>query len=211
MKTSLVRTVAPSDAILSLTEAYAQLRLDTTGSPPTHPDDTLIAALIDAIAADLDAGAGWLGRALAPQTWRLGLDSFPVYGINVPYPPCIEIVSFEYTNDDGATVALVEGTDYRVITGIRELDGVTLLPIYNGEWPTDAREDYDSVRITFRCGYVEGSPETLAIPEQIKNVARALLTETYDTRGVYENSAIRRGEALDRIMWTLTNMRVFNQ
>lgn len=211
MKTSLVRTVAPSQAVLSLSEAYAQLRLDTTGSPPTHPDDALISAAIDAIAADMDAGTGWLGRALAPQTWRLGLSRFPVYCIHIPYPPFIELLSVTYTDDDGATQTLVEGTDFRIVNSSVAPDAKMLIPLFNENWPTDARDDIDSIQITFRCGYVTGSPETLAIPEQIKNVVRAVLTETYDTRGVYENSAIRRGEALDRILWTLTNIRVFNQ
>lgn len=211
MKTSLVRTVAPTEAVLSLAEAYAQLRLDTTGSPPTHPDDALIAAAIDAIAADMDAGTGWLGRALAPQTWRLGLKQFPTYCIHIPFPPFIELVSVTYTDTDGNTQTLVEGTDFRIVLGSRTGDDAMLIPMFNADWPTDVRDDFDSIQITFRCGYVTGSPETLNVPEQIKNVVRAVLTETYDTRGVYENSAIRRGEALDRIMWTLTNIRVFNQ
>lgn len=210
MKTSLVRTVAPSDAILSLTEAYAQLRLDTTGSPPTHPDDALIAAAINAITGDIDAGTGWLGRALAPQTWRLGLDRFPTYGICLPYPPFIELLSVTYTDDDGATQTLVEGTNFRVVNSSGAPDAKMLIPLFEEDWPTDCREDIDSIQITFRCGYVTGSPEVLDVPEQIKNVVRAVLTETYDTRGVYENSATRRGEALDRIMWTLTNIRVYN-
>lgn len=211
MTRTLRRIVAPTDAILSLAEAYAQLRLDTVGSPPTHPDDLLIAAEIDAITAALDAGTGWLGRALAPQTWRLGLSAFPAgdCGIYIPYPPLIEITGVEYTDDGDNTVAMIEGTDYR-IKRIRD-DLVMIAPMRGEYWPTDAVEDYDAVRVTFRCGYVTGSPETVAVPEQIKNVVRAVLTETYDTRGVIDNTLTKRGEVIERVINTLANIRVYEQ
>lgn len=210
MKTSLVRTVAPTDTVLTLEEAYKQLRLDTVGSPPSHPDDALIEATIAGIISDIDAAAGWLGRALAPQTWRLGLRQFPTYCLHLPFPPFIEVTDVRYVNDDGDTVIMAEGTDYRVILGMNHPDDATLLPVYNGNWPTDVRDDYDAIQITFRCGYVEGSPETVAVPDLIKNLVRAVLSELYDTRGTYENSAIRRGEVLERLWYTLNNIRVFN-
>lgn len=204
---TLTRIVAPTDDVLTLAEAYKQLRLDTFGSPPEHPEDNLITAEIDAIVADMDAGTGWLGRALAPQTWRVGLTQFPAddCAINIPYPPFIEILSFTYTDDDGNTVTMSEGTDYRVIMSG---DQAKLRPVYNGNWPTDARVDYDAILITYRCGYVTGSPEVVAVPELIKNVIRAVLTETYDTRGVSDGSA--RGQVLDRVINTLANIRVWS-
>lgn len=207
MKHTLVRTVDPTDEVLTLAEAYKQLRLDTTGSPPEHPEDDLISAEIAAIVADMDAGGGWLGRALAPQTWRLGLNYFPSddCGINLPYPPFIEIVSFTYTDTDGNTVNMIEGTDYRIIM---DRDRATLRPVYEGNWPTDARVDYDGILITYRCGYVDGSPEVVAVPELIKNVIRAVLTETYDTRGVSDGSA--RGQVIERVINTLANIRVWD-
>jgi len=211
MTRTIRRTVAPTDTVLSLSDAYLQLRLDAVGSPPSHPDDALITAEIAAIVADLDAGTGWLGRALAPQTWRVGLDAFPPddCGIKLPFPPFIEIVSFTYTDADGATQTMVEGTDYRIFQGDTHDARATLEVVYNGSWPV-ARLDRDSVLITYRCGYVTGSPETVNVPEQVKNVIRAVLTETYDTRGVYDNSAILRGQVLERILNSLTNIRQYD-
>jgi len=211
LKTSQYRTVAPSDPVLTLSEAYQQLRLDAVGSPPSHPDDALLTAEIAAIVADLDAGTGWLGRAIGAQTWRMGLSNFPdgACRIWLPYPPFIEIVSIVYTDNDGDTVTLTEGTDYRVMRGGTLGDHVYLKPAYDSAWPTDCRNDEDAVLITWRCGYVTGSPEVSAVPEQIKNVVRAVLTETYDTRGVYDNSAILRGQVLARVMDTLNNIRIW--
>ena len=184
MKYTLTRTVKPTADVVTMTEAHAQLRVDTFGSPPVSPEDTKIASLLTAIVESLDAGTGWLGRALAPQTWKLGLCDFPATSwvpIRLPFPPFIEVVSVEYTQTDGTLVTLVQDTDFRVLVA----DGqAVLVPPYNGAWPTDARDDYDSVRITFRCGYVEGSPEVAAVPEQIKNYILASLTDQFDSRGV---------------------------
>src|SRR6185503_5131054 len=121
MKYSLVRTVKPSEPVVTLVESRAQLRVDTFGSPATSPEDQKISDLVSAITESLDAGTGWLGRALAPQTWRLGLKEFPSgcswedTGIILPFPPFIEVVSFTYVDTDGDTQTLVLNTDYRIL------------------------------------------------------------------------------------------------
>lgn len=208
MKYSLRRTVKPTEAIVSLADARAQLRVDAYGSPPTHPEDDLIESLVTAITEDLDAGTGWLGRALAPQTWELTLTSLPAGNcpIKLPYPPLIEIVSFVYTDSDGATVTMVAGTDYRLVA---TEDYAILAPPFNDNWPT-SRDDFAAVTITYRCGYVEGSPEVVAIPEQVKRYVKAALTEAYDNRDTFENAAIRRNEMTDRVVNTLNNLRVMD-
>lgn len=208
MKYSLRRVTKPTDALLSLTEAYQQLRVDAYGSPPTHPEDDLIESLITAITEDLDAGTGWLGRALAPQTWRLTLNALPSGKcvIKIPYPPLIEITSFTYVNNDGDTVTMVAGTDYRLIA---TEDYAFVAPIYNDDWPV-SREDVDAVSITYRCGYVEGSPETVAIPEIVKRYVKAMLTEAYDNRDTHDNIGTRKNEATERVVNTLNNIRVMD-
>lgn len=193
---SLSRTVAPALDVVTLAEARLQLRVDTIGSPATNPEDSLISRLVNSATAQLDAGTGWLARALAPQTWRLGLDKFPsaqyTWGISVddraiflPYPPFIKVVSFTYVNSEGTTVTMVEGTDYRVVSYDGDAPApAKLLPVYGGDWP-NARHDVDSIQITFRCGYTDGnSPETHTVPDLIKDVILFLVTDMYDSRGV---------------------------
>lgn len=184
MKYTLVRTVKPTDQVVTLEECRAQLRVDTFGSPPVSDEDSKIEQLVAAITETLDAGTGWLGRALAPQTWRLGLVEFPPAGcsIRLPFPPLLEVVSFTYTDTDGVTQTLTAGTDFRVLEGGDQ--GGFVKPLYGESWPADVRCDFDSVQITFRCGYVEGSPEAVAVPEQIKNYILASLTDQFDSRGV---------------------------
>lgn len=189
---TLSRTAPPTLDVVTLDEARLQLRVDTIGSPATNPEDSLITDLIASATAELDAGTGWLGRALAPQTWRLGLDSFPKGytdrpdggAIILPYPPLISIESFTYVNSEGTTVTMVEGTDYRLIRPVGpDASNAKLIPLYNRSWPT-ARCDVDSVVITYRCGYSTGSPEDEDVPQLIKNAIKSRITDWYDSRGV---------------------------
>lgn len=218
MKFTRQRLAAPQP-VLTMEEARLQLRVDTFGSPPGNPEDPLIAAAITTATEELDAGTGWLGRAIGPQTWRLSLDCFPsvsrfsagfVGRIRLPFPPFIAVTSFEYTNTDGDTVALVEGTDFRVIAG--DEDGsATLYPVYQGAWPVDVRQDFDVVRIVFRCGYSDGaSPESPAVPELIKNWLRARVTDIYDTRGTYDNAVSQRNQIIDAGGFSLNSVRVWD-
>lgn len=183
MKYTLVRTVKPTDDIVTLAEARAQLRVDTYGSPPASAEDGKISQFVTAITESLDAGTGWLGRALASQTWRLSLQRFPspTKSIPLPYPPLIEVVSFTYTDTDGVVQTMTAGTDFRVI---ETEQGSFVTPPWQDTWPSNVRDDFDSIQITFRCGYVAGSPEAVDVPEQIKNYVLASLTEQFDSRGV---------------------------
>ena len=178
---SLSRTTAPTELLVTLAEAREQLRVDTTGSPATAADDAIIQTLIEAITQEIDAGTGWLGRALAPQTWTLTLSQFPSV-IRLPYPPLISVTSLTYTDLSGNSQTLTEGTDFRVITETGIAAGpACLVPVYLGTWPA-ARSDFDTVRVVFQCGYGAGSPVAADIPEIIKRYVLAALTVAYDTR-----------------------------
>lgn len=183
-----------------------QLRVDTSGSPATNPEDALITDLVSTATQLLDAGTGPLGRALAPQTWRLSLPTFLNCYIRLPYPPLIDIVSFTYVNDAGSTIALIEGTDYRVIAETGVNAGIAqLAPIYQGSWPT-ARYDFDSVQITYRCGYGAGSPLSETTPDAIKHAVKRLITVGYDNR---DDAHGAMQDALHQVMTSLVGFRVW--
>lgn len=178
---SLSRTVAPSELAVSMTEAREQLRVDTTGSPATSEDDDTIQALIEAITQEIDAGTGWLGRAIAPQTWKLSLSEFPSV-IRLPFPPLIEVVSLTYVDLEGNTQTLTEGTDFRVIKEEGIAAGpACIVPVYLGTFPA-ARSDFDTVNVVFQCGYGVGSPVTANVPDIIKRYIKSALTVAYDSR-----------------------------
>jgi len=60
---------------ITLAQARLHLKLDTSGSPPSHPDDTLVTALI---AASRESAEKYTGLAIANQTYTLTLDRFPI-------------------------------------------------------------------------------------------------------------------------------------
>lgn len=206
----LSRITAPTEQPITLAEARMQLRVDTTGSPAVSTEDNLISALIDAVTQDIDAGTGWLGRAICPQVWRLQLAEFPSV-IWLPYPPFLEIVAMSYVDTNGDIQTLIEGIDFRVIApeGI-DAGPACIVPIYLGSFPA-ARNDYDTITIDFRCGYGTGSPITADVPEIIKRYIKAALTAAYDSRDIDENAATNRGQITAAVKRSLDNFRVYSQ
>lgn len=134
-------------AALPLAIVKAHLRVDDDG------EDVLIGAMRDAAFAHLDGPAGWLGRALAPQTLQAWLDGWPCAPWDLPYGPVTDIDSIEYTDTAGAEQTL-PGDQYRLTAG-GALDRT-----YGASWPS-ARAQADAVCITYQAGY-----ETLPAPIQ---------------------------------------------
>jgi uncharacterized phiE125 gp8 family phage protein len=177
----------PTEDVVSLTEAKAQLRV--SGST----DDLMIEAMILAAVNQLDpAGGGWLGRALRPQTWEWRGSSFPcwydgcgyarnfhqAYWAELPYPPLLAVDSVKYDNGDGVEQSLVEDTGYRVF-GVGSLGKGRIEPVYNGSWPSSVRADHESVRIRFTAGYENGSV-TDTLPSPIKQAVIIMVKQLYE-------------------------------
>ena len=174
------RLVAPTAPIVSLATMREHLRLDVTGSPPTHPDDTLVEAYVQAATDELDAGPtgdGWLGRALMPQQWRVIYNGFPCDDGNLilPYPPIISVDSVTYTQGSDAPVTMVAGTDY-VAEIYGDPHGYLYTP-YGVAWPGAER-----VTVTFTCGYQTGSPAVADVPELIQQFIRLRAASYYAQR-----------------------------
>ena len=207
----LSRTTAPTEMLVSLAEAREQLRVDTTGSPAVAEDDDIITLLIAAITSEIDAGTGWLGRALAPQSWTLQLAQMP-RRIHLPYPPLISVTSFTYVDLDGNTQTMVEGVDFRVINSSGITAGPAILePLYQQTWPF-ARSDFDTVTVVFQCGYGTGSPVAASIPEIIKRYVLSALTVAYDTRDVETGQATLSFQKMpEAVRNSLEGFRVRNQ
>jgi len=136
---------------ISLEQARLHLRLDASGSPPSHPDDALVEELIRTARQHLDGPAGILGRALMTQTWRLDLRGFPpgAAEILLPLPPLQSIVSINYYDTDDTLVTLAP-TFYEV--GYTDWNQGFVIPVIGKRWPATADRS-DAVRITFVAGY----------------------------------------------------------
>lgn len=126
----------------------------------------------------------YTGLSFVTQERRIKLDKFPcskLY-IEVPYGPVQSITSFTYSNDDGTTTTLVEGTNFEVDTHSRI---ARLYPIdSDGEldsWPTDVKNVPHAITIEYQAGYDDVSGETT--PEQIKQAIYMYLTKFFEHRG----------------------------
>ena len=172
----MTRIVSSPDMepVLSLEEARLHVRVDAEGSPPTHPDDTLIQDYVQAATNEIDGVEGWLGRALVTQSWRLRLDYFPAWEIRLPLPPLQSVDAITYVDGDGVEQTLATA-NYRVVTS--DSDPGRVEPAYGLSWPA-TRAQSGAVAITYTCGY--GAPAD--VPEAIRTYVRLRLGQFYEHR-----------------------------
>ena len=161
----------PTQDILTLEEVRLHLRLDADGSPPSHPDDEMLEALIQAATNDLDAQDGYLGRALCTQTWDLYLDAWEDQ-IYLPFPPLQSITSIKYTPPTGAQQTLSSSV-YQLVEGIPS----SIILAVDQSWP-DLKDTQDVIVIRFVCGY--GAPAD--VPKLIKQYALMQIAAWYEHR-----------------------------
>lgn len=111
--------------------------------------DDLIKAYIDAAVAQIDGGAGELGRTLLTQTWALDLPAFPTETLALPVPPVQldgewTVDSVTYFDTDGVQWTLPT-TDYHAPDGRGYL-------IEDGDGFPETAERPDAVTVTVTSG-----------------------------------------------------------
>jgi uncharacterized phiE125 gp8 family phage protein len=166
---------SPAVEPVSLAEARLHLRLETSGSPPTHPDDALVTSLIAAARQHIDGRDGWLNRALITQTWELHLDKFPdLDDIRIPLPPLQSIVSVKYDDVNGVEQT-VPAADYIVDTA-RRVGWV--VPVTDTPWPATF-DTINAVRVRFTAGYGNAGAN---VPAPIKAAMLLIIGHLYENR-----------------------------
>lgn len=162
----------PTVEPVSLSEAHLHLRLDTEGSPPSHPDDLLLEAFISAAR---EYAENYTGQALAEKTfeYRVAVSA----SILIPMAPVLEVVSVKYLDSDDV-VQTVDPSVY-------ELDpsdpNASVLKLQTDQtWPSGASE----LRIQFLAGYIPAgsSPAYASVPFSIKAGILLMLGHLYENR-----------------------------
>lgn len=181
----LAVTVEPEAEPVSLDDIYTFLRLTPSGSPPMHPDDTLLRSLIKGARQYVERSTR---RALMPQTikyaiieetspfhrewltryyaWPFGFfgrssNDIPMSGaqygrIELFRPPCIDVVSVEVPNADGTTTVIDPAT-YRVVT--LGMQPAFIEPLSASSAWSQSGIQGRGLEITYRAGYLaSGSP-----------------------------------------------------
>ncbi len=166
---------APVLEPLTLAETRLHLKLDATGSPPSHADDSLVNNLIKAARTHLDGRYGRLSRALITQTWELVLDKFPdKRDIRIPLAPLISVISVKY-DDVNAAEQTVASANYMV-------DVVSsfgwIVPITSFSWPATL-DTINAVRVRFTAGF---GPNPTDVPEPIRQAMLLMIGNWYENR-----------------------------
>ena len=171
---SLTRATAPAVEPVSVAEAKAHCRIDTSD------DDTYIGTLITAAREWCEQ---YLDRTIINTQWIMRFDSFPDNGtepVQLPRPPMatagtVTAVSVTLTLTDGSTSTFATSA-YRVD---RYATPGEIQTVYAGTWPADRRDDENAASVTWWAGY--GSTGA-SVPAVVRHAILMLASHWYETR-----------------------------
>lgn len=180
---NLTTITPPPYSPVSLTQVYAQLRLDPEGSPATHPDDAMLQGQIATATREVEA---LTRRSLVQQTLRLSCGGFPLTRSLLPTwsasltrralpialrllrPPVVRVNSVRYFDGDNALVPLDPAIYFVTDEQIPELRFVSS---FNAPTVYDRP---DALRIDYVAGYApDGSPPS-GFADYVANVPQSL-------------------------------------
>lgn len=161
---------------LTLEEARLHLRLDAVGSPPTHPDDEIVSALLVAVREHAEHHTA---QAFARQSYKLALDEFPSDGVvSLGTWPVLSVDSVVYSDSDGNQQTLSIGGYY--LNNNRKPAVMVLAS--GAAWPVTA-SDQAAVTVTFTAGRTDDlSPNPQPTPKSAKQAMLLLLGHLYENR-----------------------------
>lgn len=189
--------VPPVTEPVTLAEAKLHLRVDDDGdSPPAHPDDPLITALISAAREWCEY---YSGLSLAPQTLELGgrafssasayryCDSGGLYCsryIELPMSPINTVVAVTYL-DEFDVVQTVSSSDYVLDDYVRP---PRLYAAANAVWPTAKVNTPNVAKIRYQAGFdlTNDSPNPNPIPQSVIAAIKLMLSHLYENRSEVE-------------------------
>lgn len=172
---------APSVEPISLEQAKAHLRVDTTDQ------DDLIETLITAAREKVEDDTG---RALITQTLEIALDYFvappdlryvtypyltPAKAILLPRPPLIALKRITYYDGDGNEVLLHDEVGSPTVISDLVVDTYSepgrLVPASSGNWPS-VQDRANAVVIRYTAGYGSTGDD---VPERLKQAMKLLI------------------------------------
>ena len=182
---TLIRISQPVAEPVTLAEARAHLRVRSDA------EDAMITAKITAARRQIERKTR---RALVDQTWELRIGCFES-SIEIPLPPCIEVLAIEYLDADGALQTLA--TDQYVVIEGGEWNA-TVQAAASVSWPDVASDRPDAVRIRFRAGWSYDEDESPSdplenLPAELREAVLFLLADLYENRqsiGIGEGSVV---------------------
>lgn len=164
---SIVLTTPPDTEPVTLAEAKAHLKVDTTD------DDALIGTLISAARSK----AEWnTGRAFITQGWTSAADCWPESGVfELPFPPLQSVASVTAYALDG-TATVLDPATYQVDT----VSSPARLALNANASPPVNLRALNAVEIAFTAGY--GNAES-DVPALIREAILEIVADMYINRG----------------------------
>lgn len=184
---SLKRLTAPAVEPVTLAEAKAHIRVDTS------TDDTLISGYITTAREWTE---DYIDRALVTQRLVMRLDTFPAE-IELPRPPMVAsgtatAVIVTYVTGEAGGTATLSASSYRVD---RDSTPGIIRNLYGGTWPSHLI-DQNSVSVTWFAGYGAAAD----VPQRVKSAILMCVHELYEKRGdAHMPDAAKR--LLDTVSW----------
>lgn len=194
---SLVRATEPASNPVTLTEAKAHLRIDSTA------EDDLISTLITAATRWAE---DYCDRTFCHTQWQMRVDSFygaigspvqfglkadgnniegrqgtvPNLDVELPRPPMVQsgtatAVTITYTPAVSGTTATLDATEYRVD---RQATPGAARPLYGKTWPSHL-VDQNSVTVTWWAGY---SSDGTSVPATAKSAVLMIVAHLWKNR-----------------------------
>ena len=173
MYRSLNRQTGPAVEPVTLSEAKAHLRVDTSD------DDTYITGLVRAAREWVEE---YLDRTLVNTQWVMRFDKFPPDGthdIELPRPPIVAsgtatAVALTFTYENGTT-ATYGTSSYRVD---RASTPGAVKTLYGQTWPPHLQDD-NAISVTWWAGY---GPSGQSVPAAIRHAMLMLIAFWYENR-----------------------------
>lgn len=218
---SLVRATEPANNPVTLAEAKAHLRIDSTA------EDDLIGTLITAATRWAE---DYCDRTFCHTRWTMNLDSFygpvgspvqfglkadgnniegrqgtvPNLDIELPRPPMVQAgtataVTITYTPSAGASTTTLDAAEYRVD---RQATPGVCRPLYGKTWPSHL-VDQNSTTVTWWAGY---SADGTSVPAPVKSAVLMLVAHLWRNREMAAEAALTEvpmgtKALLDTIRW----------
>jgi uncharacterized phiE125 gp8 family phage protein len=160
---TLFRTVEPATEPVTLAEAKAHLRLDSTA------DDNLLTGLIRAARQEVEQATG---TALLEQSWRLALDCWPGNGTALlKVYPLREVLSVTLYGSEGEA-SMLAPENYQV-------DALSRPARIHFDTAPPALRAMNGVEIDFSAGFGEAGAD---VPDLLKRAMLLLVTHWYEFR-----------------------------
>ena len=192
---SIKPTSVPASLALTLADAKRQVFIE---SDETAYDDSLT-DLIKAATAQVEEDAQ---ICLLQREWTLMLQRFPTTngGIQLPYPPLVEIDAINYTDPDGNAANLAPAD----LTIFSDNPAV----IWRGDrsnWP------YIKSGTLVEVLYTSGHADAASIPEQAKHAIQLLVAHWFKNREAVGNIGQEVALAYERLIDSIRTNHCFDE